>query len=169
MSCITQILALQGEKEFLPVNSAVVVEGGGIYKKHEYIITFTDGGHRCGYVAVDPIEQAMLLADKSPDDKYFLPNLSCHGGVTFFENNHAAKALLPMFCDDFWVGFDAAHFQDAPDYDTRDKYFGEQERLPGRQRLEHLLESYGAYHKSFAFMKHNCEHIIDQLIKRVSS
>jgi hypothetical protein len=166
MSCITQILAVQGDKAFLPVNSAVVVEGGGIYKKHEYIITFTDAGHRCGYVAVDPIEQRWLVKNKQKDDLYFFPDLSCHGGVTFFEDDHAAKRLIPIHCDDFWIGFDAAHYQDSPDYDLRDKYFADQPRLPGRQRIEHVLEGYGATHKTFAFMEENCKHIIDQLLKR---
>lgn len=51
MSCITEILKVKGDKDFI-VSGEIAIEGGGTYKDYEYIITFTSSGHRCGYVAI---------------------------------------------------------------------------------------------------------------------
>ena len=165
MSCITKLLELQGSREFLPVNDSVVIEGGGVYKGHEYLVVFTIGGHRCGYVALKSNEHAKIDEERDLKDNYFLPkNIDCHGGVTFYDNSHAAKELLPVQCDDFWVGFDAAHFHDALDPGLAVKYFNDDEEAQYKRRWQTEIGHYeDSKHRDFAYMESECHRIIDQL------
>ncbi|HMG68274.1 MAG TPA: hypothetical protein VK588_11335, partial [Chitinophagaceae bacterium] len=95
MSCITEILKIKGDRAILPilrdekVGKAVVIEGGGHWLGFEYLITFTDLGHRCGYVAIPPGH----VADKEHDRREDW-DIDCHGGVTFINRKHSAKTLL---------------------------------------------------------------------------
>ncbi len=151
MTCITKILELKGDKDFLPINSRVVVEAGGNYRGFEYLITFTEMGTRCGYVAIS-----------NPDD-FDLENIDCHGGLTFSATTHNAKKLLDVACDDLWIGFDAAHAYDGNCRETTLKYFG---KLPlsasfyDRDKEE--------IHRTYEFMEFECKSIIDQLLSQIS-
>lgn len=163
MSCIIKLLEMKGDQEFLPVNDSVVIEGGGTYKEHEYLIVFTSGGHRCGYVALKPEESSHIQKNTEnidyPDDM-----VGCHGGVTFYDNFHAAKDLLPIPCDDFWVGFDAAHCYDAPDPDLTEKYFNDSEEAMRKRKWQEEIARYeDCKHRDFAYMESECHRIIDQL------
>ena len=97
MSCITEIL----KRNTLNIDefktTGLIVEGGGVYKDYEYLITFTSLGHRCGYVA--------LKGDEGYDKKegYDL-DLDVHGGITFKDRTHSLKSSIA--CDDEWIGFD---------------------------------------------------------------
>lgn len=161
MSCITKLLEIKGEKEFLPCHSQSGIEGGGVYKGYEYIISFTSMGHRCGYVAI-------------PDGicgNY--EDLDCHGGITFEGNDHGFKDLLDTPCADLWVGFDAAHCDDLGNLETAMKYFGHIEQ--SRRSIEALnsvteqsyiaLHKLGCVHRTYEYMEKECHHIIDQLIQ----
>lgn len=78
--------------------SAAVWKGLGLY-----VLGMKSLGHRCGYVALPATHPLFRVKYSSPD----MPNelLDVHGGVTF-------SALI----DGWWVlGWDAAHFDDAPD------------------------------------------------------
>jgi hypothetical protein len=165
MSCITQLMALKGDKEFLPVHDHLVIEGDGVYKDHEYLIVFTSAGHRCGHVALTPEEHLKAIANRDPKNTFFLPDdISWHGGVTFYDNGHAAKHLLPTPCDDFWLGFDAAHCNDLPDPELALKYFNDHDEA--KHRAEWITEI-GHYkdveHRTFEYMENECFGIIDQL------
>ncbi len=158
MSCIEQLLELKGDKKFLPVNEHCVIEGGGVYKGYEYLITFTRFGTRCGYVAIPQEHQ---------DDN---ENIECHGGITFSGQDHNAKDLLPIPCNDLWIGFDANHFRDLPDYDLAATYFGKES-----ERLRDLMKESKGWnedltlgglqrtHKSYGYIEMECKSIIDQL------
>lgn len=153
MGCITQLLEMKGDKEILPVHNGVVIEGGGVYKDLEYIIVFTDYGHRCGYVAV-PSEYS-----------YDVDNISCHWGITFEGSDHHAKDLLPVPCSDMWLGFDAAHCEDHPCYDTARKYFGDKDKYPLLEEAHKPLYQFrDITHKTYGFMEEQCKFIIDQLV-----
>src|ERR1700691_3384773 len=108
MSCIPKLLELKGDKEFLPVHDNIVIEGGGKYKDYDYLITFVDYGHRCGYVAIPPLHPVY-------NDKSDYPHFSVHGGITFFEESRFAEELLNHKCADKWIGFDACHGDDRKD------------------------------------------------------
>lgn len=165
MSCITKLLELKGDKEFLPVHDEVVIEGGSTYKDYEYLITFTRSGHRCGYVALKTKESDKFIEDAGKDE-YYYPNLDCHGGVTFFDENHGAKDLLPIPCNDIWIGFDAAHCDDGKCFNTAKRYFPNQvERI---SKLEQFYQGFDSFdditHKSYEYMENECKGIIEQLI-----
>ena len=73
-----------------PRNKGIVIEGGGLYRDYEFLITFTELGHRCGYVAINPNHPCYKknLVMSSDFD------LSVHGGITFHAEDHGAKSIL---------------------------------------------------------------------------
>jgi|SRR5579863_4087161 len=166
MSCITKLLEMKGDQPFLFAYDGVVIEGGGKYQGYEYLITFTDWGHRCGYVALQS------------DDSYDPDEINCHGGITFEGREHAAKDLLSIPCNDTWIGFDAGHGYDFPCYETLKRYFGNDEKILDRAKL--IEEVYGdstylypqnkpiGKHRTFEYMTEQCKNIIDQLIERAA-
>lgn len=85
----------------------------GEYKGYKYVIMNNGSAYRCGYIRI-PVGHPLHGKD---DDCI----LDCHGGITF------AEADVP--CDKggadnaWWLGFDAAHYSDAPDPDL-DGYQG---------------------------------------------
>lgn len=164
MSCITRILELKGDKEFLPIHDIAVIEGGGEYKGHEYLITFVDRGHRCGYVALKEKAFSKFEAERE-DAEYYYPDLSCHGGITFYSEEHAIKSYLEISCKDIWVGFDAAHFTDKPDRQKAGYYFPYNELSQHRLRvIPDQLEDM-CTERSYQYMEDQCKHIINQLVK----
>lgn len=163
MSCITQILKLKGDEPFMKYDDSTVVEGGGIYKGYEYLIIFVSYGHRCGYVALKEPETERFLKEKG-EDKYYYPDLDCHGDVTFFEKTHRLKSLLPIPCDDFWIGFDAAHCWDKPCVKTIEKYFGNTDYLKFKKENAWMdIHDDDAAHRSYKYMELECLKVIDQL------
>jgi hypothetical protein len=165
MSCITKLLEIKVDKKILSFNEGVVIEGGGAYKDHEYLIVFTDRGHRCGYVALKPEETERFEKEAEGEGReHYYPDLDCHGGITFYSRHHAAKQLLPIFCDDMWVGFDAMHFWDAADNKTSIEYFGENRWTKDRELC--LIPSHkDAIHRTYDYMEKECKGIIDQLLQ----
>lgn len=149
MSCITELLKIKGDAPALPINGHVVIEGGGIYKNHEYLITFTHLGHRCGYVAIADCEVK------------YVDGIKCHGGVTFDGRDHAAKNLLDISCNDFWVGFDAAHFGDKGCAETAIKYFPDSNKA-----ATFAVDDEFSTHKTYEYMEGECKSIIDQLTEK---
>lgn len=161
MSCITKLLEMKDDKEFLACHSQAGIEGGGTYKGYEYLISFTSLGHRCGYVAIP---------DGVSGD---YEDLHCHGGITFEGNDHGFKDLLDTPCSDLWIGFDAAHCDDLGNFDTAIKYFG---HIPqAKHSIEVLkectndtykqLRELGCTHRTFDYMEKQCKYVIDQLIE----
>ncbi len=119
MSCISEILKLKGDKEYLMINESVIAEDGGIYKDYEYLITFNDMGFRCGYVAIK--ENHKLYNN----DDYDSLDLNVHGGVTFFDKSDYIlyESMIKNSCNDKWIGFDAGHAYDGHDLELSKKYF----------------------------------------------
>lgn len=166
MSCITKLLEMKGDKEFLPFHSSVVIEGGGTYKDHEFLIAFTYHGSRCGYVAIPS------------GVKYDSDEIQVHGWITFEGKHNGAKDLLTTPCNDIWIGFDAAHWGDTRDYEKAKKYFGHNEEEKIQINLSELLykdvdklERQDSYfsHKTFDYMVSECKSVIDQLIAQRNS
>lgn len=163
MSCITQLLEMKGDKEIMSVHDRCVIEGGGVYKGFEYLIVFVELGHRCGYVAI-------------PSGlRYDSDDLHVHGGITFEDESHAAKDMLPVPCNDTWLGFDAAHWGDIRCNDTSLKYFGDSpERRKGielmneihKPVLEMELADPSFSHKTYRYMEKQCHYLIDQLAEQ---
>lgn len=159
MSCITELLKMKGNAPFLKFADKGVIEGGGKYHGYEWIVTFVEHGHRCGYVAL-PSEHPFNRFD----DTYDMP-VDCHGGVTFCSRKHRAKEMLTHYCNDLWMGFDCAHYGDAKCIETSEKYFGETEWTKVVKNEPHICMDRGEIHKSFKYVERHCKKVIRQLIK----
>lgn len=159
MSCITKLLELKGDRDFLPITNepdySTVIEGGGSYKDHEYIIVFTSRGFRCAYVATN---QDIDTSDDS---------IECHGGITFSASDHMAKDLLPVPCSDNWIGIDAAHYLDLSCAETTNKYFGHTKYVYKNYKDD--IRECQPEHRSYIYMESECRKIIDQLVERLAS
>lgn len=167
MTCITKILELKGDKEFLPINDVVVVEGGGSYRDYEFLITFVRDGHRCAYVALKQTD-VDKFEEELGDATYRYPeSISCHWGCSFYDRDSQIKDVLPIPCDDMWFGFDAAHCHDKPDLEKSKYYF---DYIPLGDYFENGKSIYDKFpemiHRSYEFMEENCKSIIDQLVER---
>jgi hypothetical protein len=162
MSCITEILRVKGDKEYLVVGG-IAIEKGGTYKGFEYLITFTSRGHRCGYVAVPETHPAW---HKSED-------YDVYGGITFFEQSHFAGKITGHVCTDKWLGFDAMHIDDGKDYGLIKKIFGNCEKTMNELGGLKYIDERFAMHmgkkiqkpKTKEFMIRNCKSLIRQLVK----
>lgn len=168
MSCITKLLELKGNKEFLPVNDHVVIEGGGNYKDYEYLITFTSNGFRCGYVGLKEKETEIFENEKKNYGGCYYPSLECHCGVTFYDDHRSIKKILPIKCNDLWVGFDCGHYDDGLDIHLVDKYFPDidEKFKPTKERA--LLFG-GLSAQSYEYVEKDCMSIIDQLISKMEN
>jgi hypothetical protein len=160
MSCITEILRVKGDKEFI-VDGKIAIEGGGIYKEYEYLITFTSHGHRCGYVAISADHPTY-------SDKNEYPDFDVHGGITFFEDARFEKLTGGHKCTDKWLGFDAGHSCDISDYETAAKYFGETEFNKFMKNEDKKFGDWkdeNSRNRSYSYMENECKNLIDQLIE----
>src|SRR5580698_1482306 len=165
MSCISKILEVKGDKPVL-ICGQIAIEGGGVFKGFEYIITFTQRGHRCGYVAVPESHPLYKSKEEYPD------NYEVHGGVTFFSSPRFEE-ITKFKCTDKWVGFDAAHIYDTPCFKTVDQYFPREVRGIDEyqaniekqfcDQLERIyMDSNESFsHKTYAFMKNECRLLIN--------
>lgn len=155
MSSIAKILEIKGDKPFIYVSTEIVIEGGGTYKEYDYLIIFTNSGHRCGYVATKKKDDIYLL---STDCNYISP-LSVHGGITFHDSHSPIKEALGIKNNDTWLGFDAAHYRDSPNVEKAQFYFGEE--VPCR--FTQVLYANVSTHKDYEYMEKECWRLIDQL------
>ncbi len=161
MGCISEILRITTDKNLFKTGDlrSVIVEGGGIYKDYEYLITFVDRGHRCGYVAIDKTNK-YYGKDLTRYDENIV--LEVHGGITFHNGSHMLKSLLIHPCEDQWLGFDAAHSMDKPCLKTAKKYFGESPYLTFVSDLDYKGIT-GIKHRTFKYMEKECKNLIEQL------
>lgn len=161
MSCITELLRLKGNKEYLhhPNNTewdGIIIEDGGLYKGNEFFISFSSRGIRCGYVAIsEEIIKKYNINENNID-------VRVHGGVTFFENHHPLKNMLSHPCTDFWIGFDANHYRDGMDCDLLKKIFPKSRLL----ELKYEFLSSEDEIRDLNYMIEECKRLIDQLIKK---
>lgn len=160
MNCITEILKIKGDKDFLHimkdgVNVGVGIEGGGTYRDYEYLITFNEYGFRCGYVALPSNHPCNEFKGNYPD-------YDVHGGITFFDENHFSFYITGHPSPDKWIGFDAGYFFDGRDKETAIRYFP---HIDGVDIEVMNILSKISSNKTFQYMEANCHHLIDQLIK----
>ena len=182
MTCITEILKLKGDKKILLQMDDngkpwLAIEGGGTYKGYEYLITFTDMGHRCGYVAVPSGHKLDFIKSekrKIPGSdreythyEYDVYDIDCHGGITFCERNHSIKNLLKTSYNDLWLGFDCAHAWDGKDLALVKEYYGDNSPIVKfyEEYPQYLLHE-GETMREFDYVERECKSIIEQLIQK---
>lgn len=174
MSCITEILKLKGDREFmLPPGDWIAVEGGGTYKDHEYIIVLNTNGHRCGYVAIPPEHKYSQAPEETRElcgrpyqhYDYDSLNIECHGGLTFMSPSHDLKDLLDIPCNDMWIGFDCGHCYDAIDVDALRKYYGDKAIEEKESFIRAMNSDHTQTIKPYSYVEKECHSIIEQLIE----
>lgn len=174
MSCITEILKLKGDKKVLiPEGEWIAVESGGTYKGYEYIIVLNKNAFRCGYVAIPeshpysntPLEKRGFNGKEWDHYDYNTLDIECHGGLTFMSPKHDLKDLLPIACNDMWIGFDCGHLWDACDIDAFIEYFGREAAQEKMEYFDAMDAAPGATCRSYTYAKKECESIIDQIIQ----
>lgn len=95
------------------------------------MVSHNNLGFRCGYVGI-------------PLNRKKIDHFGVHGGITFDERGN----------EYYWIGFDCAHWNDAPD-----------PTLPGYERMTCIVpwpKDMGTI-KTTAFVKQECFGLIDQV------
>lgn len=159
MSCISKILEVKGDKEFIK-DGEIAIEGGGIYKGFEYLITLTDKGIRCGYVAI-PEDHHLYNFHNA---EYNYPDLDVHGDVTYWDDSRFEYLINGHKCTDKWIGFDAGDAWDIPCIETAEKYFGETNYIKFCKNNPIFYYGEHAQHRTYKFMENECKKLIEQLI-----
>jgi len=177
MSCITEIIKRKGDQEYL-VTPNHAIETGGVYKDYEYIVTVTARGHRCGYVAIPSSHKlhGLDLTLHSEPEPY---NLNVHGGITWSQpGSHIIRHVLgEHHCDDMWIGFDAAHYQDGKDirlvrrlWKDNPEVMRETDAMEAAEkRVQQQLCGYDCHGdeiiRTNEYMVQECINLIDQIVE----
>lgn len=137
------------------------IEKNWNYQNYHCIVKFTPLGHRCGYVG---LPKGCLFVGDEPED---IP-VDCHGGITY------AKERLHDDGEDYiedpnvawWIGFDCAHYGDAPDYGLVGEYFGDDEEVLKSTALMMMFnrKPEGSEIRSLEYCVQECENMVNQLI-----
>jgi hypothetical protein len=164
MSCIQKLLELKNKstEPFFKINARNVIEGGGQYKGYDYLITFIDVGHRCGYIAISP-DHPLYSSELYPLKKTKISIedlLEVHGGVTFFDTPHL---INDHKCGDKWIGFDSGHCWDIPDIKFLRLYFPLSSSWRSGFYYADIPE---ASLKTQKYMEEQCKLLINQLIEK---
>lgn len=118
-------------------NSSKIIETA-LYKEFTYMIRHNGLGYRCGYVKIPPSHRFYEMAD---DELY---GLEVHGGITF-----AGWIPAEGGKEEWWIGFDCAHYGDAPDSSLTGSFFH-----PPTE---------GCSVKSTSYVRQECFKLINQL------
>lgn len=156
MSCIKQLAKIKDDKEYLLLSNYTALEETGEYKGYDYCITFQHMGFRCGYVAVPYSTYKNLLAHNKIDD------FDVHGRITFQGHPHHFDKVDIFNCNDIWLGFDAGHSFDGPDFELVRKIFGR--TCYNDEEIEESLSFLGEENRSKEYMIDECKRLIEQLI-----
>lgn len=134
-----------------------LILGEGHHLGYEWNIVVGPLAHRCGYVRVP---KGHPWHGKDYNDI----EVSVHGGLTFAEKD--------MPCgkggadDGYWVGFDCAHFRDAPDDKLLDR-FGP-DKAAGLREARAFMESHVGRNpgtvRSQEYVQAQCLSLIEQAV-----
>jgi hypothetical protein len=110
------------------------------------------GGHLCGYVRI-PSEHPYF------EKHYHDMTIDCHGDLTY------AKHGIADSLEGFWIGFDCAHSSDyIPSVEKifRENKIGNPFSTPKEYKKYSIFNQ---VYRNFEFVIHECQNIVDQLIK----
>ena len=129
-----------------------VVEFDETYRGFRILGLFRDHGYRCGYVQI-PNDILPKVQEDAEQDSECVP-VNVHGGVTF-------AGYLKDF-DEFFIGFDCAHYGDLQDIESWKTHFPE-EYAKIKKYLDHPNRR-GETVKTKEFVREECYRMIDQII-----
>ena len=99
------------------------VEYDEIFGKYNFVVTFHDRGHRCGYLGLPKDE----YDEYASDDPSFFYDIDVHGGVTYEGGTLAALEKQGRYR---YIGFDTGHSGDAIDIEALKRYGFNTKNLP---------------------------------------
>lgn len=124
------------------------------YKGFTCMVVIHQMGHRCGYVCIPK------------EHKYYKKHFDsipvmCHGGLTYGDH------ILSQ--DDFWIGFDCAHYGDAYDFSAAcNAYRDNTDVLEQLSMMAHITNKFGG-NEGHIWTKdevaRECEKIVNQIIR----
>lgn len=120
----------------------------GIYRNHEYAITFNSMGYRCGYVKLTKNHKYYGTVYQDID-------VNVHGGLTFSDYDVPCEKDGPD--DGYWIGFDCGHFWDQPDLTLPIQ----KEYLDSVERISKIMPD--GKIRSTDYVRGQCYNLIDQL------
>ncbi len=113
------------------------------------VVLFMPMGHRCGYVGVPKTHPVY--------GGYHELDIDCHGGLTYAEGHLQNQKDT----ETWWIGFDCAHWLDAPDKEAVQKYFPETyERL--KDTTYYQAQEWSVV-RSLEYVKNQCCMVAEQL------
>ena len=128
-----------------------IVENRFEYEGFPCVVIFQPGCFRCGYVG---LPQGNKYYGKEYNE---IENIECHCGLTY-----SRDYLFGQKDEDiWWIGFDCAHYRDGYDYETGEKYWGDDLYIEALKRV--FGNEYSA--KTLGYVEGECQHIVDQIIK----
>lgn len=168
------------------------VESEFEYKGYKCVTTFSDMGHRCGYVGIpeghilygkhygdyldiskselenEPIGKRgiMLLMFSAWDDNDNVKlelYFDVHGGITYSDKHET----YPIESDLWWLGFDCAHYGDGKDMDLVEKYWGDDPHIQKRIEIEREY-SLDYPVRSQQYVEDECRSLVDQIERLVN-
>lgn len=130
------------------------------YRDFKCAILMMDLGHRCGYVDVSHTKFNNI--NYMDIETLF----DVHGGLTYSSKH------LYGFEDGWWIGFDCAHYMDAPDYASLCMLIGKQ---GNKEDMERVLNSYKfslPFYKddiirTQEYVEEELIHLVDQIIDKM--
>ena len=93
-------------------------------------------------------------------DAYF----NVHGGLTYSGD----RADYPVESNLWWLGFDCAHCYDRYDWDTAERYWGDNPQIQRRINLLADLGSSGEI-RTQEYVENECRSLVDQIIELVEN
>ena len=152
------------------------------------VVTFSNMGHRCGYVGVPkwhplygkdymdyldikkediegkevsgvfPLLGALIDEDERVRIEAYF---TCHGGITY--SGGGENSTYPIESNLWWFGFDCAHYGDGKDLDLAIEVFPEfAQQIARTKEIEDMFSTYELV-RSSEYVADNCKELADQL------
>lgn len=137
-----------------------ILEKSFEYRGYKCVVLMTEMGHRCGYVGI-PKENSLYNKYYDELNKY----IGCHGGLTYSSSElHCVNDK-----DMWWIGFDCAHIDDRPDFETAKQMFKDNKKvIKSLETIEEVMEETTIYKvgtvKTLDFCEAQCKDIVKQVI-----
>ncbi len=129
------------------------------YKGYKCCVIFQNLCHRCGYVAI-PKESRFCDVDYNEIDC----EIMVHGGITY-----GSRYMFEHGDEDYWIGWDYAHYNDGKDYKAGLEYFnGDEGTLTSIAFMKHSDEMFNCYEGHIYTLEEvveECKNVVDQLIE----
>jgi len=141
------------------------------------VVFNTQGGHRCGYVFlpethdkyIEPIYKEYEFHEKMGKIMQYhemYPHICVHGDITYGQHTRETN-LYPIETHDegMWLGFDAAHYDDCPDFDTWKTLIENEEDQFLYDTYKNMSHFNEKKVRDLNYMINECEQLAEQLVE----